>query len=185
MNALFTIKNLLSKEECDTIINKYLEEQELTPAALFGGVNLRVRKSLISFVELDSNISHLKERIVKEIESNIKIKGYNINFENKLYQFTKYGVGDYYNWHVDSTEDGMYAKRYCSMVIQLNDEYTGGELQLKHNDEIISLENGIGNMFVFSSNTTHRVNIVTNGTRYSLVNWFSLISRNDFKKTII
>jgi PKHD-type hydroxylase len=72
------------------------------------------------------------------------------------------------------------------MVIQLNDEYTGGELEIKDNDNNeITLEKGLGNLFLFYSYIIHRVKPVTSGTRYSLVNWFRLTPIENFKKTLI
>ena len=72
------------------------------------------------------------------------------------------------------------------MVIQLNDEYTGGELQIKNKDDNeITLEEGMGNLFIFYSKLIHRVKPVISGTRYSLVNWFRLTPIENFKKTLI
>ena len=72
------------------------------------------------------------------------------------------------------------------MVIQLSDDYIGGELQIKDEDNNeITLESGLGNLFLFYSHITHRVKPVVSGTRYSLVNWFTLTPIENFKKTLI
>jgi hypothetical protein len=49
----------------------------------------------------------------------------------------------------------------------------------------IQFEKGTGNLFVFLSSITHRVNEIVGGTRYSLVSWFTLKPTKDFKKTLI
>jgi predicted 2-oxoglutarate/Fe(II)-dependent dioxygenase YbiX len=73
------------------------------------------------------------------------------------------------------------------MVIQLNDDYEGGDLQLKlENDNTqIQVEKGIGNLIIFLSNLEHRVTDITRGNRYTLVNWVGLKQINNFKKTLL
>ena len=101
-----------------------------------------------------------------------------------MFQFTEYTTDGYYNWHTDS--DAVMKERYCSMVIQVNDEYTGGELQIiDKDDNEITLEKGLGNLFIFYSHLTHRVKPIISGTRYSLVNWFKITPLKNFKKTLI
>jgi len=60
---------------------------------------------------------------------------YEINFENQPFQFTTYEKGEYYNWHQDALNRGAGSDRYCSVVIQLNDEYVGGNLEMKKLDD--------------------------------------------------
>lgn len=194
MVEYFTVKNLLSKEECDSIIKYSIDNFKLQEGLVgnkngVGEKNESSRKSSIVFIDIDNKFSFVKQRILEQIPKYIKVKGYNINFENTHYQFTEYKTGEYYNWHADSSKSGPLSKRYCSIVIQLNDEYEGGELQMNlsslESENIITFERGIGNLFVFLSSITHRVDIVNLGTRYSLVNWFSLTPDNNFKKTLI
>jgi PKHD-type hydroxylase len=115
----------------------------------------------------------------------IQIKGYEVTALGP-YQFTEYKVGEFYDWHTDSNSD-EYKHRYCSIVIQLNDEYEGGYLELinESEDNAYKCEHGIGTMFIFYSNIRHRVIPVTNGLRYSLVNWVSLKKIENFKNTLI
>ena len=194
MTEYFTTKNLLSKEECDNIIKYSIDNFKLQDGLVgnkngVGEKNESSRKSSIVFMDIDSKFSFVKQRILEQIPKHIKVKGYNINFENTLYQFTEYKEGEFYNWHVDSAKSGPLSERYCSIVIQLNDEYEGGELQMNfsslESENVITFERGIGNLFVFLSSITHRVDVVNSGTRYSLVNWFSLTPDKNFKKTLL
>jgi PKHD-type hydroxylase len=191
MENYFTINNLLSKEECDTIIKYSIDNFQLKEAMISDNDGIPKkdelsRKSSIVSIDIDDKFPFVKQRILKELPNYIKVKGYNINFENTFYQFTEYKEGEFYNWHTDSTEEGPLSERYCSIVIQLNDDYSGGELQLKDdNTDIITFQKGIGNLFVFLSSILHKVEPVVNGTRYSLVNWFSLTPDTNFKKTLL
>ena len=165
-----TIPNLLSKKECEDLLQFSLTK-ELKPA-LVGGpnmLNLKSRKSNVFFYDYSLNFPNLNEKLINIFKKEVNVKGYDIDFTNNMFQFTEYTKDGYYNWHEDSgNENEVFSTRYCSMVIQLNDEYTGGELQIKDKDgNEITLEKGLGNLFIFYSHLTHRVKPITTGTRYS------------------
>jgi PKHD-type hydroxylase len=176
-----TIKNFLSKEESRIILDDNLIKHKLEPAKVSGDiVNTNIRKSSVFFVD---DISILNQKLKNELLNTIKVKGNTVSGLGP-YQFTKYGVGDYYDWHTDS--DNNFEYRFCSVVIQLNDDYTGGVLELKKTDDTIyQFEEGTGNLFIFLSNMLHRVTPVETGIRYSLVNWISLEEIITYKKTLI
>jgi PKHD-type hydroxylase len=184
MDRLHTIKNFLTHNECSDILNKYKTELQLKPAEIAnGGIDNR-RKSSVGFI---SNIESIDNRLRDTLKNLIQIKGFEVTGLGP-YQFTEYKVGEYYDWHIDSSPtDDLYKDRFCSIVIQLNDSYDGGYLQLKDEsgDNTIQLDKGIGTMYIFYSNIRHRVMPVTSGVRYSLVNWVSLKKIENFKKTLI
>jgi PKHD-type hydroxylase len=180
-----TIPNFLSKKECEDLLQFSLTK-ELKPALVIGSeaVNLKSRKSNVFFYDYNLDFPNLNEKLIEVFKKEVNVKGYNIDFTNNNFQFTQYTTDGYYNWHTDS--DPIMKDRYCSMVIQLNDEYTGGELQIKDvDDNEITLEKGTGNLFIFHSHLTHRVKPIISGTRYSLVNWFKITPLENFKKTLL
>ena len=177
-----TIKNFLSVEECKYILDNYAIESNFEPSRITNNVsNLNVRKSSVSFIE---NIDFIDKRLKEVLHEKIKIKGATLTGIS-AYQLTKYENENFYDWHTDY--DDLYNKdRYCSIVIQLNNEYSGGVLQYRDKDgEICEFEEGQGNLFVFFSILEHRVTPVTDGIRYSLVNWISLEKIPNFEKTIL
>ena len=185
-----TIKEFLTKEHCNILLQKIKSNIELEPARIgfVMNINKTKRDSNISFISLD-NFPQIKEKLQSILSEKIKMKGYELDFENSNMQFTEYKKQGHYDWHEDGAPHA-YSERYCSLVIQLNDEYDGGELQLKEfdfegNETIITFERGIGNLFVFLSSTTHRVAPIIDGNRYSLVSWFKLRPIENFKKTLI
>ena len=180
-----TIKNFLSEEECNSILNFSLENLSISKAFV-GKHNYdeSIRNSEVGFYKYESEFPYLRDKILTEIHKNVEIKGYNIEF-TEPFQFTKYGQNQFYNWHKDADSELDSYNRYCSIVIQLNNEYEGGELELLEKNEIIQLEKNKGNLFIFLSSTTHRVKPVTEGTRYSLVNWFGIEKIDGYKKTLI
>jgi len=189
MIKYFTKKNFLSEEEANKILKFSIQNLILHPAKVRDAkIDISSRKSSIGWINYDNIFPFLKRKLLEEISEKIKLKGYQINFDNSTFQFTEYKEGEYYNWHTDSSPD-FNTERYCSVVIQLNDEYIGGGLELIIPDskpvEIFQFENGVGNLFVFLSSIQHRVMPVESGVRYSLVNWFKLKPTDDYKKTII
>ena len=190
MIKYFTIENFLTNIECDDVSNYCIKNLKLTQAKIGGDtLDEKSRKSKIAFTNFKGEFSFLKKRLNEEISKVMKLKGYEIEFEKEPFQFTTYETGEFYNWHTDSGDNGTFAKRYCSIVIQLNDEYYGGDLEIVIPDsdskEILKFEKGKGNLFVFLSSITHRVTEITDGRRYSLVSWFSIKPINNFKKTLI
>jgi len=185
----FTIENFLSEKQCDEILKYSIENLKIAPAVVEGGqVIEKVRKSKISFVNYDKLFPYIKELLINEISKNMVVKGYEINFENQPFQFTTYEKGEYYNWHQDVLHRGQGSDRYCSVVIQLNNEYNGGNLEMKKLDDedvIIQFKRGKGNLFVFLSHIWHRVTEIEDGNRYSLVSWFNLKPTQNYKKTLI
>jgi predicted 2-oxoglutarate/Fe(II)-dependent dioxygenase YbiX len=190
MFKYLTIKDFLTKEHCNILLETIKSNVELQPGKIATKMvyDKTKRDSNISFIPL-SSLPKIKEKLQLVLSEKIKVKGYELNFENQQVQFTEYQKDGHYAWHQDSSPK-EFSDRYCSLVIQLNDDYVGGELQLKEFDNkrketIITFERGIGNLFVFVSSTTHRVAPIVDGNRYSLVSWFKLRSIQNFKKTFI
>lgn len=182
MNKVNIIDGFLSEDECISILDKCKSELRLKPAEIMGGVLSNKRKSSIAFVNSIEDIDFRLKSILKDM---IKLKGYDVTGIG-AYQFTEYKVGEYYDWHTDSSDtESLYKDRFCSIVIQLNDNYEGGHLEVKNNSDIIQLERGSGKLCIFYSDMIHRVTPVTSGVRYSLVNWVSLKEIEGFKKTLI
>jgi predicted 2-oxoglutarate/Fe(II)-dependent dioxygenase YbiX len=183
MERLHTVKNFISSDECNKLLKKFKSELQLKPGQVANNIN-NTRKSSVAFIP---SIEIIDDKLKEVLKSLIQIKGYEVTGLGP-YQFTEYKTGEFYDWHTDSSPtDDLYKDRFCSIVIQLNDEYDGGYLQLKDEsgDNTIQLDKGIGTMYIFYSNIRHRVMPVTNGVRYSLVNWVSLKKIENFKKTLI
>jgi PKHD-type hydroxylase len=109
------------------------------------------------------------------LKANREIWNYDITHVQSL-QITKYGPGQFYNWHVDFSQNKNHPDyfRKLSVTIQLNDpsEYEGGCLELfDYYGKKIITERRKGSVCVFDSRTRHRVTKVKSGTRYSLVAW--------------
>jgi Rps23 Pro-64 3,4-dihydroxylase Tpa1-like proline 4-hydroxylase len=190
------IPNFLSKEECNLLLDFSLKTLELNIAELVGRYSKNngskpkdsIRKSDVAFYPYYKTFPFLYEKINQVLSNEFNVKGFDLNYKDSEFQFTKYTVGDYFNWHKDINGDVITRiDRYYSMVIQLNDDYEDGDLEIKltnHGNSLI-VEKGIGNLIVFLSDMDHRVTNVTKGNRYTLVNWIGLKENQNFKKTLL
>lgn len=88
-------------------------------------------------------------------------------------QFSAYGGGEYYDWHVDLGAQPPFSNRKVSLSIQLNDpsEYDGGELEISVGTRNRIATRDKGAVILFPAYALHRVLPITRGTRYSLVAW--------------
>ena len=127
---------------------------------------------------------------------------YDISFiESESMQYARYGVGEYYHWHSDtsipvqykpqiqisateSTTDDNYLKervaiknelvRKISFSLQLSDpdDYEGGNIQfIDESDKSYIAPRQKGSLIIFDSRTKHRVCKVKSGVRKSIVGW--------------
>ncbi len=186
------VPEFLTKEECNIILDFSLKELELEPSKVFsdytdGNVNTNIRESNQAAYLYYKKFPFLLEKMSKLLNQYIFIKGFDLNFKNSPFQFTQYYPGGHFDWHKDTTGKKIADyDRYCSLVIQLNDEYEEGDLQIKDKqNETLTIEKGVGNLILFLSNIEHRVVPVKSGVRYTLVNWVSLVQKKDYKKTLL
>jgi PKHD-type hydroxylase len=179
-------ENFLSPNECDFILNKCKGELALSDAKVYGAKyntphNKPNRKSSIGWI---SDLGFLNERLTKKLRETFNINGMEVTGLGD-FQFTEYKESEYFDWHTDST-DVVYRDRFTSIVIQLNDTYEGGVLEIKNlKGELVPIKNKIGTLYIFNSRLLHRVTPVNKGIRYSLVNWISLVKTNSTKQNLL
>lgn len=140
-----------------------------------------VRTSQVAFNTVNDQNSWVFERLNYLIEEcnnrwyNFDLNGYD------QYQYTEYhsSVNGHYNWHVDThygpkSKDQYSETRKLSLTLLLNDpeeDFTGGEFQMGHQNNIDSVEMRKGTLILFPSFQLHRIAPVTKGVRKSLVVW--------------
>ena len=177
-----TIDSFLTSHQSNSILEYCKNTLILEEGKLSQDNNTSIRKSKVAFSKL-TNFEFLIGSLIKELSRHYKFSGYKI--ENDFtFQFTEYQINEYYNWHTDSGNTSN-AKRRISVVILLNDDYEGGDLVLKVNENEEIMNKKMGNLFLFDSNTLHKVTPVNFGTRYSLVTWVGLKEDKDYEKKLL
>ena len=90
-------------------------------------------------------------------------------------QYTEYGAGGEYGWHIDQ-HTKPYADnriRKISFSLLLNDDYEGGDFQCWYGGQngFINLPREKGDVLMFPSFFMHRVTPIKSGERKALVFW--------------
>ena len=181
---------------CDEIIAYALSKKEkMARTGGYGDGKLSKDEEKDLKQKRDSNIVWLDETwIYKELHPYIKkaneLAGWNYQWDySEQCQFTKYKLGQYYDWHCDSwdkpyVEEGPTKGkiRKLSVTVSLTDpkEYKGGELEFDFRNLDPDKKPNIracteilpkGSLVIFPSFVWHRVKPVTKGVRHSLVIW--------------
>ncbi len=174
------IENFLTEEECKSIIDLG-NSTELTQMKSSRFVN---GKLVAENLEYDGNkrmgsyfinelldLPILKSLTDKIITFSNELNPYNGIIYNGVpkYSFNRYGEGDFLDWHPDNHEILIGAT--ITFVIQLNDEYEGGNVNYIIDGTNHTIPKKFGSVLIFDSNIVHSVDKVIKGTRYSLNVW--------------
>lgn len=166
-----------TQQECDTIVTTF-KNQAFIKAKVGeeGGLDETVRRSSIFWIPKVKRYDWIYKRILELIgQANDEFFHFELTEISEQLQFTKYGPGEKYDWHVDGGGREHQGLRKLSLVIQLSDpcDYDGGELQfgISTDDKIEVADKNKGCVVIFPSYMRHRATEVTKGTRYSLVLW--------------
>ena len=134
--------------------------------------NEDVRSCLIYFTSpLES------KRTINILQSHILEKYYDFDFDFtniSSVQYAKYNVGGKFKWHQDIVGTNSFTLiRSFTMSVNLSEkeDYTGGELLIKHNKKTLVLDKTPGSYIIFPSFLFHQACEVTSGTREAIVVW--------------
>ena len=133
----------------------------------------KARNSTIALFPNEPRHSWMVERIAQVVNyANRQHWGFDLAGSERL-QFSAYGPGEHYDWHVDLGARHHFAQRKVSVSVLLNDpaEYEGGDLEVSTGSANNVCARTRGAVILFPSYAMHRVTSVTKGTRYSLVAW--------------
>jgi predicted 2-oxoglutarate/Fe(II)-dependent dioxygenase YbiX len=91
-------------------------------------------------------------------------------FNVEGFYLLKYNVGEYFGSHYDCHSTN---KRSIAVLIYLNDDYEGGELEFVHFN--LKIKPKAGTVILFPPNYPYRhvANAVTKGEKYAAVTWYS------------
>jgi len=176
LEAIVEIKNVVSPEFIDKIIPL---------------INKKAKKNLMVMSGLDKNIRNVKGyHLTFDTPTDLFYWNYIKSEIERIYTFykakfpkmvsskinqidlLKYSPGGKYEIHIDHYTT---TARHLSIIINLNDEYEGGDLIFtdQKEKEIKRLKLGKGSIVFFPSNFMypHGIQPITKGTRYSIVAW--------------
>jgi len=179
-DAIVEIKNVINSNFIEKIIplTDHKAKKNLAIKAIVGDTvdkNIRNVKGYHLYLNNPTDIFYWNF-ITKEIERLYflykikfpKMKSSRINQIDLL----KYSPGGKYNIHTDNFSS---SPRHLSIIMNLNDDYQGGDLVFtdQKEKEIKRLKLSKGSIVFFPSNFMypHGIQPITKGTRYSIVAW--------------
>lgn len=159
----------LSPEECRMVIEMGEGLPRTDGRVELGADTYRV--SHISWITPDEQNSWLFHKLAVLFAQANRAFGFELTGFIDALQYTTYGSGQHFDWHLDIGADRSSARK-LSMSLQLSmaDEYSGGSLEfacVTAGDEVRQL----GSATFFPSYLAHRVSPVEVGMRRSLVAW--------------
>ena len=176
LEAIVEIKNVVSNEFIDKII-PLTDHKARKNLSIISGVNTDIRKVKGYHLNFDSPTNLFYWNYIKnEIERTYAF--YKAKFpqmrSTKINQIDllKYSAGGKYEIHTDNNTT---TPRHLSVIINLNDDYEGGDLIFtdQKEKEIKKLKLDKGSIVFFPSDFMypHSIQPITRGTRYSIVSW--------------
>ena len=177
LEAIVEIKNIISPYFCQKIISLTDKKANKHLKIGTGDIDTKLRNVqgyALNF-ETPTNLFYfnfIKTEIEKFfINYKIKFPRMESNTINQI-DLLKYTPGGQYKIHTDHFSD---SPRHLSIIINLNNNYEGGDLIFlnQKEKEIKRLKLGKGSMVFFPSNFLypHSIEPITKGTRYSIIAW--------------
>jgi len=176
-------ENIFTPEECSTIIDEYKDCRYWRSATIgskstedFDIRNCDIINTSETCV-INENVDQRKSIDTMIFEkANKTIQRYYDKFPycgvktDSGYDILRYKTGGFYREHVDN---GPTLPRTVAMSINLNSDYVGGELAFFGGK--LHVRGGAGSVVMFPANFMypHQILDITEGTRYSIVTWFT------------
>ena len=167
------IQNVLTDVECDEIIEHSLKNYNLEDVVTTTDLKTYYvdytfnKRRGVKFI--DNELSNLQNKILKIINKERIFSGL-IYDKISYFLFNEYKETDFLNYHNDGDEIKNRAAT-ITVVIQLNDNYEGGEFLYKVDGVEYEVPKIKGSVFIFDSYMLHKVSPVKSGIRYSLNTW--------------
>ena len=176
LEAVVELKNIIDVNFIEKLV-PFIKHKARNNLRIRTGVNKKVRNVKGYHLSFKTPTDLFYWNYIKvEIErlySHYKIKFPQMASE-KINQIDllKYDVGGKYEIHSDHYTE---SPRHLSIIMNLNDEYEGGDLIFtdQKDFEVKRLKLGTGSIVFFPSNFMypHSIQPITKGTRYSIVAW--------------
>lgn len=184
---ILCIADVLTAEELSVILDK-LKEAEFGDGKATAGEYVRDVK----------NNQQLK---AAPVASELRSMVLNALKRNELFQiaarpkaicpilFSRYEAGMYYGSHFDNAlmgKETLYRTDISlTLFLSAPETYEGGELVIETHHQEQAFKLNAGAAVIYPSSTLHRVETVTQGTRYCAVTWVQSLIRDPFERELL
>lgn len=175
---IISFDNMMDEHTCDEIVNRYVNSTLWEEATTNGSTITKKRSETrvcytipISQKPSEKNIDDTLYSVFSDAVNRYgkKFPFFNCR-KDEGYFLLKYLKDGKYGQHIDSGSDNH---RIVSVILQLNDGYTGGELKFFNGKHTQELKKGTVCVFPSCFTYPHQITPVKSGERYSVVSWFN------------
>lgn len=186
---LVTIKEVLNFEQLH-LIGKMLEKADFVDGKLSAGREAKAVKNNQELPAENPFIQQLNQMVMPTLLDNAEFQSAALPQRVATPFYARYTPGMSYGTHIDDPVMGPLGQNYradVSATVFLNDadKYSGGELVIQTEFGEQSVKLNAGDVVVYPSSSLHRVNEVTEGTRYAAVIWSQSLVRDANKRALL
>jgi PKHD-type hydroxylase len=168
------IEKCFAAAECDRIVSFGLGLPLAKGEATAASLAPTARNSTIALFAPSAESQWIFDRVFGVVlQLNRQYWRFELSGSERI-QFSRYGEGEYYDWHMDLAARGALSRRKVTVTVQLSDaaDYDGGELEVNMGSASRAASKRKGALVAFPSYGLHRVLPITRGARFSLSAWF-------------
>ena len=181
-NVVYGKLSLQSTNELIELLSDEINAVTKLDAASIGDENEEdlypeIRKASVHWLEESEQAIQFVDQLVDEI--NVGFYDLDISDNAIEYQYTIYNdPTDHYDWHQDfyddDNDDDFIRTLSISVCLSCSEQYDGAEFFIKdgNNLNVRTFKMQYGDFIVFPSTCEHRVNLLREGERISLVIWY-------------
>lgn len=204
MEYVYESKNVLSDEFCEHIITKFEKDTQKRKGCIYDDDIDEDTKKCTELQLSDENtwlneiveirnllrltthkyFHYLRTEVLKGVKTDILPEVFGGEVIETGYMIQKYGVGDYFDWHIDYTscekrqmyqnEQPVVTNRILAYIIYLNtlDQDMGGKTEFLNGKSICP---SIGSILIFptSWNYVHRGGMIKKGGKYIITGFLN------------
>jgi predicted 2-oxoglutarate/Fe(II)-dependent dioxygenase YbiX len=188
MEFIYEIENILSKEDCEKIIERFKKDERKGPSRLGtdGRIDHKIRKSTTLQISTSNNWGEIDKVLFNAFskalsEYRLYLEKYTLphtiealfeDVEDEGYSINEMKPGEFYDWHVDDmVKDGKRRAFSCVLYLSTLEEDQGGCTEFWCGKKCRPKQ---GKILIFPSSWTyiHRSAPVKNsGVKYTCVTW--------------
>ena len=173
------IPKTFTKEQCESIISfhteSWVENRGYVGSNEDRRIDTSIRQCMVYKPQSEECIPNwLIKNIFKTVYvANKEVFNFDLGKEKTSIDLNllKYDPGAHFDTHMDLGDGDTSSLRKISFTLWLNDSYEGGKLSFDILPELSELKPEIGDIIMFPSYLTHKVEPITSGVRWSLVGW--------------
>jgi SM-20-related protein len=175
---LFLLPNFLDADSCASL-RVELASAPTTQAPVYiegteGTIHEKIRKTT-SLHPANETLWQIHERLLRQKSALENHFGTSLT-DCEPPQFLRYEKGDFFVRHQDGNANQLdfdhLRVRRISIVVFLNDSFSGGSLHFYDPATTFALMGETGLLVAFKAETFHEVLPVTSGERFTIISWF-------------